>query len=221
MEKLVKRFGLKPKFRQDDFVVKPRYNLAPSEMAPAIVQEGGDKRLEFMTWGLTRQWNKDKPPHFIINLKAEKLAAGPFKSVLTKRRCLIPADGFYEWKADTKPKQPYRFTLKDDSIFAFPAIFDEAPPDAVSPTRRYAGTPIRTFCIFTTPANPLIASIHHRMPAILPPDLEEAWLDPQLTDVQKIVDLLKPYPETAMKSWAVSPAINSARIDSPEVIKPI
>ena len=223
--RIAKRFGLKI---QEDITIKPRYNFAPSEETPSIVFETGEKRLQVMKWGITRQWDKAKPPLFIINLKAEKLVAGPFKSLLTKRRCLVPADGFYEWKADVKPKQPFRFTLKDDSLFVFPAIYDEVSSYKLQassknvPSNLSLGTSnFRTFCIFTTPANPLVAPVHHRMPAILPPDLEAAWLAPDLTDVQKIVALLKPYPETAMKCWAVSPVLNSAKIDAPELIRPL
>ena len=93
MATLAKRFGIE---LAEIIDVRPRYNLAPSEDAPVVVIDAGKKRLQIMKWGITRQWDKSRPPLFIINLKAEKLATGPFKSVLTKQRCLIPADGFYE-----------------------------------------------------------------------------------------------------------------------------
>src|SRR5437867_3498085 len=101
MAKLAKRFGIEP---AEIVEVRPRYNLAPSEAAAAIVLENGKKRLEMMKWGITRQWGKDKPPVFVINLRVEKLAHGPFKNLLPKNRCLIPADGFYEWKAVGRKK---------------------------------------------------------------------------------------------------------------------
>jgi putative SOS response-associated peptidase YedK len=151
--------------------------------------------------------------YFITNLTVEKLPKGPFKSVLIKRRCLIPADGFYEWKPVGAKKMPFRFTLKDDSLFSFAGIYDDPDPDS--------GPPVRTFTIFTTEANPLVAPVHHRMPAILPPDLEDPWLDASLTDVEKVIGMLRPYPPDKMKSYAVSTALNSGKIDTPDLIKPV
>jgi putative SOS response-associated peptidase YedK len=217
MAELAKRFGIE---LAEIIDVRPRYNLAPSEDSPAVVREKGKKRIKMMSWGLKRQWDKGKPPRFIINLTVEKLATGPFKSLVAKRRCLIPADGFYEWKAEGKKKLPFRFTLKDDSIFAFPAIYDDPTPNAGTPKLHAALTPLPTFCIFTTPANSIVSPIHHRMPAILPREWEDTWLDPDL-DLPRAIALLAPYPPEKMKSWAVSPAINSAKIDNPEVIKPL
>jgi putative SOS response-associated peptidase YedK len=124
-------------------------------------------------------------------------------------------------KTEGKKKLPFRFTLKDDSIFAFPAIYDEPDVDAKPKPSDKHSPPLPTFCIFTTEANPLVAPIHHRQPAILPPDLEDTWLDEGLTDIQKIVGMLKPYPESAMKSWAVSTAINSGKVEGPELVNPI
>src|SRR5439155_22365876 len=120
MARLDQRFGIDP---TEIVEVRPCYNVAPSEEAAAIVLENGKKRLEMMKWGITRQWGKDKPPVFVINLRAEKLANGPFKNLLPKHRCLIPADGFYEWKAVGQKKMPFRFTMKDDGQFAIPAIY--------------------------------------------------------------------------------------------------
>jgi len=210
MATLAKRFGIE---LAEILEVRPRYNLAPSEETPAVVMKGEKKQLQIMKWGITRQWDKAKPPLFIINLKGEKLATGPFKAVLTKRRCLIPADGFYEWAGVSGKKQPFRFTMKDDSIFAFPAIFDDPSPAAK--------TTMRMFCIFTTAASDLVSPVHHRMPAILPRHLEGVWLDPDLDDPQCVIAMLISYPAEKMKSWAVSTVLNSARIDAPELIKPI
>jgi len=204
MAKLAKRFGIE---LAAVIELSPRYNLAPSDPAPTILLENGKKRLHMMKWGITRQWGKDKPPVFVINLRAEKLAAGPFKNLLPKNRCLIPADGFYEWKAEGKKKFPYRFTMNDDGLFAMPAIFDESPA--------------RAFCIFTVEANPLVAPVHHRMPAILPKEREDAWLDPKLTDIPKVISLLQPYPTDKMKSWPVSTLLNSAKYDDPDLIRPL
>ncbi len=210
MAELAKRFGIE---LAEIIEVRPRYNLPPSEESPAIIIEDGKKRFEIMKWGISRQWDPLKKSVFITNLTVEKLAKGPFKSVLQKRRCLIPADGFYEWHGNPGEKQPFRFVLKDESIFAFPAIYDDPQPDAKKS--------IRTFTIFTTEANSLVGKVHHRMPAILPPELEDAWLDPRLTDMAKIIAMLTPYPPEKMKSWPVSPVLNSAKIDAPELIRPL
>ena len=210
MAKLAKRFRLE---LQEQLDLKPRYNFAPSEESPAIVFEGGKRQLEMMKWGITRQWSKEKKPYFITNLKAEKLANGQFKSSLAKHRCLIPADGFYEWKGVPGKKQPYRFTMNDEGLFAFPAIFDEPDPEK--------GPPVRTFTIFTTEPNAIVAKVHDRMPAILSEKLEEVWLDPKLTDIRQIVGMLAPYPPDQMRSYPVTPVLNSAKFDQPELIKPL
>lgn len=212
LAKLAKRFGIQVELAERVFALKPRYNLAPSEEAPSVLLSAGEKKLELMRWGISRQWGKDKPPIFVINLRAEKVANGPFKLALS-RRCLIPADGFYEWKTEGKKKIPFRFTMKDDGLFALPAIYDEPDPEH--------GRPVRTFCIFTTEPNARVAPIHNRMPAILPPELESAWLDTKLKNPAEIVSLLQPYPEEKMKSWEVTTLLNSAKYDDPDLIRPV
>jgi putative SOS response-associated peptidase YedK len=210
MAQLAKRFGIE---LAEVIEVKPRYNLAPSEEALTIVLDGSKRRFEAMKWGVTHKVSNAKKPYFITNLRAEKLIYGGFLPALSKRRCLVPADGFYEWKGEKGNKQPFRFTMKDDSIFAFPAIYDEPQPGAK--------TKHRTFTIFTLKPNTLVAKVHDRMPAILPREWEGTWLDQALQDAERIIKMLQPYPADKMKSWAVSPVLNSARIDAPELIKPI
>jgi putative SOS response-associated peptidase YedK len=144
--------------------LRPRFNVAPATNLSVIVLKDGKRYLEPMRWGLSRQWDKSKPPRLIVNLRADKLARGPFKEGLIKRRCLVPADGFYEWETKQGKKRPVRFTMKDEEYFAFPAIYDEPNPEA--------GPPVRSFTIFTTEANSLVGRYHDRMPAIL---LPESW----------------------------------------------
>ena len=166
-----------------------------------------------MKWGVTHQVPNAKKPYFITNLRAEKLIYGSFLPALSRRRCLIPADGFYEWKGEKGKKQPFRFTMVDDSIFAFPALYDEPQPGAKSK--------LRTFTIFTIKPNALVAKVHDRMPVILPREWEGTWLDPALNDTERIIKMLKAFPSDKMKSWAVSPVLNSAKIDDLELIKPV
>jgi len=147
----------------------------------------------------------------LINARAETLAEKPtFSRLLTHNRCLIVADGFYEWQQVDGRKEPVYIHLKDDAPFVFAGLWDALRSDA-GETQAY-GT------IITTSANSLIAPIHHRMPAILPPDAIDAWLDPKCTDA---VRLLQPYPADAMAWYPVSDAVNSPKNDGPELVRPL
>jgi putative SOS response-associated peptidase YedK len=184
----------------DDF--KPSYNIPPSAKVPIVVPTETGRRLESGQWGLKRQWAPQ-----IINLQAEKLAKGVFKKNLASQRCIVPADGWYEWGTADGKKYPVRFQLNDGDLFGFPALYDQGDP--------------KTFAIFTTTPNEIAAAIHHRQPGILLPEQEDAWLDPAQTDISVLVALLKPYPAASMRSYSVSLAVNSPKNDSPDLIKPI
>ncbi len=184
----------------DDF--KPSYNIPPSAKVPIIVLIEKGRRLESGRWGLKREWAPQ-----IINLQAEKLAKGVFKKNLASQRCIVPADGWYEWGTEGGKKYPVRFQLNGGELFGFPALFDQGDP--------------KTFAIFTTAPNEIAAAVHQRMPAILLPDQEDKWLNPALTDIRALVALLTPYPAARMQSYPVSLAVNSPRNNSPELINPI
>lgn len=194
--------------------IEPRYNIAPSQEAPVIVVEDG-KVLKMMRWGLIPSWAKDESiASKTINARAETLYHRPsFKKSLTEKRCLVPADGFYEWKKEGRKKIPIRFVLKNRDVFAFAGLWDT--------WRNQRGELIFSFTIITTQANDLIRPIHDRMPVILKREYEELWLDPEVNDVDKLLSLLIPYPPEMMEAYRVSSLVNSPKEDSPECIKPV
>lgn len=195
----------------------PRYNIAPSQPVAAVVAEAdGARRLEFLKWGLIPSWAKDPQiGNRLINARAETLVEKPsFRSALKKRRCLILADGFYEWKKDGKVKTPMYVQLKSGEPFAFAGLYEiwkPADSDAA----------VRSCAIITTGPNELMKNIHDRMPVILTPAVHALWLTPGELPSEKSLPLLKPYTASQMKATAVSTLVNSPAVDSPECIKPV
>ncbi len=195
----------------------PRYNIAPTDFVPVVVLQGGAPALEEFRWGLVPSWAKDlrqRPQP--INAKAETLAtSGLFKRLLPTRRCLVLADGFFEWRRGPDGKVPLRFTLRGRAPFAFAGLFDvwRDPAKGASP-------PLRTCTIVTVGANALVEPIHDRMPAILAPENEEKWLDPERKDPLALAELLAPYAAEAMESYEANPAVNDARNKGPECVEP-
>lgn len=187
----------------------PRYNGAPTQLMPVITNENPD-RFSYHRWGLIPAWAKDISIGVkMINARAETIAEkASFRNPLHSRRCLVPADGFYEWQQD-KEKQPYRFILKNESLFAMAGLWEQW----ISPQ----GEIIRTFSIITTRANELMSPIHNRMPVILPREAEKRWLASH--SEPEILSLLQPFPAADMEAYKISKLINSARNDSPEVIQ--
>ena len=185
----------------------PRYNIAPSQSVLAIVQ--GDETALFQ-WGLIPSWSNEAKG--FINARAETLEEKPsFSESFQTRRCLIPADGFYEWQRFGKIAQPYYFRMKDESTFAFAGVWDEWCRDETS---------IASCAIITTTANELLASIHDRMPVILRPESEDLWLSDE-TEPVMLRKLLAPYPASEMTSHAVSYDVNSAKIDDEHLLRPV
>ncbi|HVF11263.1 MAG TPA: SOS response-associated peptidase [Abditibacteriaceae bacterium] len=196
------------------FDFPPRYNIAPSQPV-AVITQNGVRALESHKWGLVPFWAKD--PNIgnrLINARAETLAEKPaFKNALTRRRCLIPADGFYEWKKAGKVSTPLRVRMGGDALFALAGLWEEwNAPD---------GSPLRTCTIITTTPNELMASIHNRMPAILQAEDEATWLDPGLKDVPTILSLLHPYPDGALEAHVVSRRVNAPAFDDESCIAAI
>lgn len=194
---------------------RPRYNIAPSQPILAVVNHGKQNTIQEFIWGLIPFWSKEPTPGSkIINARSETLTEKPsFKNLVSGNRCLIPANGFFEWKLDGKIKHPYLIRLKSHQLFAFAGLWDvwHSPE----------GDPIYTCTIVTTEANSAIRSLHNRMPVILTPELEQIWLDPGITDHEVVTSMLKPYPSEELAIYKVSTLINSPRNDSPECIIPI
>jgi len=168
-----------------------------------------------MRWGLIPFWAKDPSIGFkMINARAETVAAKPaFREAIRKRRCLIPADGFYEWLKNGKVKTPFCFTMADDSIFAFAGIWDS--------WRNPEGKAIETCSIITTTPNALLIDIHDRMPVILPDDAYDLWLDPGFQKPDAICDLLKPFDPNLMRRYEVSNRVNLVKNDDPACAEPV
>ena len=195
---------------------EPRFNIAPSQSVAVIRNDpNGDKRaLATLRWGLIPSWAKDlRTGHHSINARAETLVHKPsFQQALKSRRCLVPADGFYEWKKSGKSKQPYFIQLADGRPFVFAGLWEcwtKSLPAVESCT------------IITTTANALLFDIHDRMPAILPEAAAMRWLDRNVEDTDVLTSLLVPYPVDAMVAYPVSTLVNSPRHDSADCIRPI
>ncbi len=191
-----------------------RYNIAPSQVVP-IVRRIDEREMIASKWGLVPFWAKDPSiGNKMINAKAETLAEKPsFKRALAKRRCLVPADGFYEWqKKDKGPSQPIYVRLRDGGLFAFAGLWEE--------WKSPEGQILNTFTIVTVEPNELISKFHHRMAAILEPDAEADWLNPKNSAVDA-AKLLKPYPADRMEAYKVSRAVNSPSFDDASCISPI
>lgn len=189
-----------------------RYNIAPTQQVAVIRQTGEDRVLDAFQWGLIPAWAKDpKIANKMINARAETVAEKPaFRQALVRRRCLIPGDGFYEWKREGKEKQPFHIRRADGELFAFAGLWEE--------WKEEDGTPRRTCTIITTGPNELMLHIHNRMPAILRPDEEADWLDASLTKPDDLLPLLRPYPAEWMEAVAVSKRVNTAGVDDPTLL---
>ena len=199
-------------------IALPRYNVAPTQDV-LVVTQNGSRHLSAYHWGLIPSWAKDAAiGNKMINARAETLAEKPsFRTALSRRRCLIPADGFYEWQAAPagvkSPKTPMHIRRQDGGLFAFAGLWDEwHTPD---------GSPLRSCTIITTAPNVVTAPIHDRMPVILRPEDEAVWLDHALTSGPDLLPLLVPYPAEWMEAYAVSRQVNVPTVDDPELIAPV
>jgi putative SOS response-associated peptidase YedK len=189
--------------------IAPRYNIAPTQNVVAILPNG---TLDVLRWGLVPSWAKHESiGSKMINARAETLAEKPsFKRLLNSKRCLVVADGFYEWKKEAGGKTPMYITLKNKELFAFAGLWDS--------WRSPEGEQIRTCTLITTQPNDLVVSIHNRMPVILSAEARQEWLDPALHDEHVLLPLLAPYPAEQMSARAVSRLVNSPQYDSAELI---
>jgi putative SOS response-associated peptidase YedK len=190
----------------------PRYNAAPTQSLPVILNEE-PHAIQLLRWGLVPFWAKDPSiGNRMINARTETLAEKPsFRNALHKRRCLVLADGFYEWQQTAHGKVPMRITLESGEPFAFAGLWET--------WRSPEGATLRTFTIVTTEPNALLAPIHNRMPALLLPEHEQLWLDDH-GHQEAWLDTLRPYPAERMVAYPVSPRVNSPANDDVSVVAP-
>ena len=200
---------------EDDW--SPRYNLAPTQPVPIIRQNPKEpvRELSLVRWGLIPSWAKDASVAAqMINARSETASTKPaFRDALKLRRCLIPADGFYEWSRIGKAKQPYCFEVNEGELFAFAGIWDR--------WRDPSGATIETCSILATTPNAVTSTIHDRMPVILDPDSYDLWLDPGMKDVSAASELLKPFDARLMRSYPISMRINHLANDDEDCSRPV
>lgn len=206
-------------FRAEDYgnfdpaSYKPRYNVAPTQMVPAIIGSDTGRRLGQLKWGLIPSWSKVEGIGMkTINARAETVAEKPaFRTPFLRKRCLVLADGFYEWKKAGSSKQPYRIVTTDRPAFAMAGLYDTW----INPQ----GDKVSSCTIITTTPNSLMADIHDRMPVILTPDNEGVWLDKGNQDIELLKSLLVPYDAAKMRAYKVSSAVGNVRNSGPELIE--
>ncbi|BAZ31528.1 hypothetical protein NIES4074_40010 [Cylindrospermum sp. NIES-4074] len=193
------------------------YNIAPTQMVATLLHNSESNQREFhqLRWGLIPSWAKDPGMGAkLINARAETVAEKPaFRSAFKRRRCLVLADGFYEWQRQQGKKQPFYFRLQDGQPFGFAGLWER--------WQSLSGEEIASCTILTTAANELLQPIHNRMPVILEPQDYNLWLDPQVEKPEVLQPLLHPYPAQAMTAYPVSTWVNNSRHNSPECIIPL
>jgi|SRR5208282_141032 len=200
---------------QDDW--SPRYNIAPTQPVPVVRQHPREpvRQLSRMKWGLIPSWSKDTSGAArMINARSETASTKPaFRDPLKLRRCLIPADAFYEWKRTANGKQPYCFEVNDGELFAFAGLWER--------WRDPSGQWVKSCAILTTTPNAVTSVVHDRMPVILRTDDYDVWLDPGMTNTHVITELLKPYDAKSMRSYPVSTRINHVANDDEQCSAPV
>ncbi len=194
--------------------IRPRYNAAPTDSLPVVrLDRNGNRELTMLRWGLIPFWAKDaKIGAKFINARAETIATAPaFRAAFRTRRCLVPADGFYEWKKADGRRQPYHIGMRGGAPFAFAGLWERWSKGAA---------PIESFTIITGEPNSLVADLHDRMPAILDPEDYDSWLTATDTAIAAAM-LQQPFPAQLMAAFPVSTKVNSVKNDTPDLIEPI
>ncbi|MFC3211989.1 SOS response-associated peptidase [Planomicrobium okeanokoites] len=211
---ILERFSIEQaSFDENEY--EPSYNIAPSQLIAAVVSDGNKNRLGKLKWGLIPPWAKDaKIGYKMINARSETAAEKPsFRNAFKKKRCLIIADSFYEWRKDEEGKTPMLIKMKSEEPFAFAGLWEswESPE----------GEPIHSCSILTTKPNGVMASIHDRMPVILSKEAEKIWLDPNVQDIEMLESVLKPYEDGEMEAYQVSEEVNSPKNNKADLIRKI
>ncbi len=192
--------------------MRPSYNVAPTQEVATVVESGEGRRLEMSRWGLILAWADDPGIGArMISARSETVAEKPsFKKAFKQRRCLIPTDGFYEWRKENGGKQPYYIRTKSGRPFAFAGLWESWSRN---------GEGIQSCTILTTGTNDFLQEIHHRMPVILSPEVYDLWLDPEVREPDQLLSLLAPYPGEDMEACPVSRRVNSPSNDEPGCVE--
>jgi putative SOS response-associated peptidase YedK len=191
-----------------------RYNIAPGQMVPVIIANS-PRRIVLMRWGLIPHWAKDeKTAYKMINARVETLTQRPaFRGLLSHHRCLVPASGFYEWQGEGRDKTPYYIHPEGQPYLAFAGLYDVW----MNPR----GEELYTFTVITTEADPFMARLHHRMPVVLDRDLEDDWLDPEITSPSEVLGMLERSAGLPLDAYSVSRMVNKPSVDGQELIRPM
>ncbi len=193
----------------------PRYNIAPTQPIAIVRLHEGERQFALVRWGLLPSWVKDpKAFSLVINARSDSVLDKPaFRNAMKRRRCLIPADGFYEWKEEGKVKRPYVVRPRADGPVAFAGLWEcWAGPN---------GEELETAAIITCAANPSLHPIHHRMPVVVPPEAFDFWLDCRKVDAETAATLLNPAPEGLLDGYEISTAVNRVANDSAQLLEPV
>ncbi|MTW17753.1 SOS response-associated peptidase [Rhodoplanes serenus] len=193
----------------------PRHNVAPTQPVPVVRLDGGVRRFALLRWGFVPAWVKD-PRGFslLVNARGESVLDKPaFRNAMKRRRCLLPADGFYEWQETGGRRQPFYVRARDGAPLALAGLWEAW----MGPN----GEEMETVCIVTTAANRTLAPIHHRMPVIVPPAAFDLWLDGDRVDALTASTLIVPAPDDLLEAYPVSTAVNRAANDVPDLIVPL
>ena len=195
--------------------LEARYNIAPTQSILVVRQEADEREAMMLKWGLIPSWAKDASIGAkLINARSETVDEKPsFREAFKRRRCVIPADGFYEWQRTGGRKQPFYFQLKDERLFGFAGLWEK--------WRTPEGESLETCSILTTEANAVLKPVHDRMPVILEPEAYELWLDDDVRKQDLRKELLRPFPASEMTAYPVSTSINSPQHQGEELVQPI
>ncbi len=211
-----KDFANRFQLEKTDFNLRASYNVSPGMLQPVIIVDSGGHKAELMKWGLIPFWAKDpKIAYRTINARAEEVAAKPaFREPFRKKRCLVPANGFYEWEVIApREREPYWFQLKSGAIFAFAGLYDI--------WKDVEGKEHKSYTIITTRANTLVNKVHPRMPVIVKHKLEAAWADNARFDPAVMQNIMQPYPPEEMEAWHVGRKVGNPATDGPDLIRPV
>ena len=196
------------------FEILPKYNLCPTQISPVLRLFEGERQFQPMHWQLIPEWEPVfKTSLSTINAKSETIfKSSLYRDLVLRQRCIVPLSGFFEWKRDGKQRHPFKIYLSDEPIMSVAGIWAAWRPN--TPDERLS------FSILTTSANEFMSKIHNRMPVILDRSDEDVWIDPETQDEKLLQKILKPCPDSWLAAVEVSPLVNSARNDGPEVLEP-